>query len=519
MRELLSKRSDRVALECRGELSQVRFYSGGSEPNDKAILPTDVLRTVHLALHERSYLWPELNDQFFATNPRRRRLHFSSESNLPFMADIIAEQQKDHRAPSLVLENIVTHAVEPLLPRLQLSAANNAIISKLLNLKSGIVLTAPTGKNGSLDAAALALALRPDCALYVSPTDERVIEAILDAAEKRVVVISHGSEDAIEMIFDFMAVLNHRSDLETRFLNSLALTISHKRVKRVCGNCARPTIIGASTLEKIPSFLAPAEGQSYMFGRGCPLCGHAAYRGTVGVESACYVTPEIRSALLDRASFNKLFEIAYGQGYRTAFEDGMAKISQGLTSYEEVMTNAKRPTDLLAKIYSKKKVAQSAPPVEELKPLHIDENAPSVKEEFFINAPLAGGIAKAKATPKILIVEDDADQRAVLELVFKTEGYNILMAASALEALRLLREQLVDLVVCDLMMPEISGEELTVRIKSDPVFKTIPVLILTAVESDDAEYASLSKGADDYVPKTIKRKLLLKRVEKLLQRS
>ncbi len=104
-------------------------------------------------------------------------------------------------------------------------------------------------------------------------------------------------------------------------------------------------------------------------------------------------------------------------------------------------------------------------------------------------------------------------------MVFKNEGYKVRLAGSALEGLKILREELADLIVCDLMMPEINGEEFTVRVKSDPLFKSIPVIILTAVESQDAEYTSLSKGADDYIPKTIKRKLLLKRVEKLINRQ
>ena len=76
----------------------------------------------------------------------------------------------------------------------------------------------------------------------------------------------------------------------------------------------------------------------------------------------------------------------------------------------------------------------------------------------------------------------------------------------------------VDIVLCDLMMPKMNGKEFLEKVRSNPDYSNVPVMMLTAVTSPDAEFQLLESGADDYCNKNVKRKILLKRVERLLAR-
>jgi CheY-like chemotaxis protein len=125
-------------------------------------------------------------------------------------------------------------------------------------------------------------------------------------------------------------------------------------------------------------------------------------------------------------------------------------------------------------------------------------------------------------TPKkhILVIEDDKDQRQILQMLFTGRGYDLSFATQGQEALDLLKNQQCkpDLIVCDLMMPIMDGSEFTKIIKSDPDFKQIPLLILTVVEDEEREFELLDLGADDYCEKISQSKVILKRVERLINR-
>jgi CheY-like chemotaxis protein len=121
--------------------------------------------------------------------------------------------------------------------------------------------------------------------------------------------------------------------------------------------------------------------------------------------------------------------------------------------------------------------------------------------------------------PKILIVEDDADHSSVLEAVLKGVNYRVDSASNGLDALQILEKEHFDLIVCDVMMPKMNGAEFINRLRSDSRYWGIPILVLTVVSDPDKEYALLNIGADDYCEKTVKRKILLKRIENLLTRS
>lgn len=105
--------------------------------------------------------------------------------------------------------------------------------------------------------------------------------------------------------------------------------------------------------------------------------------------------------------------------------------------------------------------------------------------------------------PTILVVEDDAHIRDVLSGLLGTLGYRMLMAASAEQALDLLNVVSPDLVLTDVHLGAMSGIELCARLKADPRYELMPVVILTAVGDLEARVAGLAAGADDFFTKPV----------------
>jgi two-component system cell cycle response regulator len=120
-------------------------------------------------------------------------------------------------------------------------------------------------------------------------------------------------------------------------------------------------------------------------------------------------------------------------------------------------------------------------------------------------------------TACILIVDDEPDNREVLEIVLGFEQFALLTAATGEEALALVAKTRPDLILCDVMMPGLDGFEVTARLKSDPATSRIPVIIFTALSGHETRARTLRSGAADVMVKPLGREALVTRVKDLLR--
>ena len=120
---------------------------------------------------------------------------------------------------------------------------------------------------------------------------------------------------------------------------------------------------------------------------------------------------------------------------------------------------------------------------------------------------------------KILVVDDEEDILELLRFNLSREGCQVFCALSGEEALRLVRTEIPDLVVLDLMLPGIDGLEVTRRLKSDPNTKHLPIVMLTAKGEEADIVTGLELGADDYVTKPFSPRILVARVRAVLRRN
>lgn len=117
---------------------------------------------------------------------------------------------------------------------------------------------------------------------------------------------------------------------------------------------------------------------------------------------------------------------------------------------------------------------------------------------------------------KILIIDDEQRMLDLLSLYLTPHQYQCTKAQGPREALRYLETQAFDVVLLDIMMPEMSGFELCVKIRS---FSDVPIIMLTAREQQEDIVKGLKLGADDYITKPFNEEELLARIEALLRRQ
>ncbi|MCB0428825.1 MAG: response regulator transcription factor [Flavobacteriales bacterium] len=119
---------------------------------------------------------------------------------------------------------------------------------------------------------------------------------------------------------------------------------------------------------------------------------------------------------------------------------------------------------------------------------------------------------------KILLVDDDPDIRTFLGYNLRKEGFVVAEAASGVEALKAARSTKPDLVILDIMMPEMDGVETCVQLRAIDELEQPIIIFLTARNEDYSQIAALDAGGDDYVTKPIKPRVLISRIQALLRR-
>ncbi|MCB0339957.1 MAG: response regulator, partial [Bdellovibrionales bacterium] len=311
---------------------------------------------------------------------------------------------------------------------------------------------------------------------------------------------------------------------------------------RVCVRCAKATPIDNELIASIPPTLRPKGATKYRIGRGCKACDQTTYSGTVGVQSFLFIDETVSHLIDENADYQEIVKYAHGKGLRSLYEDGLSKAFSGLTTLEQLFKLVRTIPDA----YVKLEMTSCPWPPSETEVIAVEEDyfvrdggastvnqKPDARRDSAVfrgvreGATLDGSeplfsvskVGKVREKPLLLVVEDDPDQRDILEIVFRSANYDVDLVADGSEALTYLEKELPDLIVSDVMMPKVDGHELVRKVKSHSTWKQIPVMVLTVLEDAEKEYDLLNSGADDYCEKTVQRKILLKRIEKLIQRN
>ena len=121
-------------------------------------------------------------------------------------------------------------------------------------------------------------------------------------------------------------------------------------------------------------------------------------------------------------------------------------------------------------------------------------------------------------TPLVLVADDDADILALVAFRLERAGYDVVQARDGEEALRVARETIPDLAILDVMMPRLTGDEVTRQLRADAATSRMPVILLTARVQEADVARGFEAGADDYIKKPFSPQELRSRVQAILGR-
>ena len=120
---------------------------------------------------------------------------------------------------------------------------------------------------------------------------------------------------------------------------------------------------------------------------------------------------------------------------------------------------------------------------------------------------------------KILVVDDDAELVELVSFNLKQAGYSIGTVSNGMDAIKKARSLAPDLIVLDVMMPELDGFAVCEILRRDSATATLPILMLTALSSELGRVAGLGSGASDFLTKPFSPRLLVQRIDELLQKT
>lgn len=120
---------------------------------------------------------------------------------------------------------------------------------------------------------------------------------------------------------------------------------------------------------------------------------------------------------------------------------------------------------------------------------------------------------------KVLVIEDESDIRELIHFHLLKENYHVLLAGDGEEGLRLTKKERPDLILLDIMLPKIDGLKVCQKIKANPQFKHIPIIIITAKGTEEDMVMGLDLGGDDYLTKPFSPKILMARIRSQLRKS
>lgn len=440
------------------------------------------------------------------------------------------KQQRKNKSALMELSEIASCSLSTAFDRFSVNKKNHRLLRNIIDAQSGLIIVAAPDEK-SLEDSLISVQVLSQAHYFDLPLNSTNIQSLAKAAKDYSVLIGIAAPNILEVLLQGKKLgINYDEML-------LAGVVMQTFLPRSCQACLETAELQVELFNQIPKSLKPKESMVYPKAEGCSLCADTKTSGLIGLQSLVALDSADRRKLSQSVGKSELAELLYTAGTRPLIVDGLRKAAEGLVPFEKLLGAVTLPRSF-ANLVSPEDFDYVEPveevetsidfftevPLDEVKKESelVDDTALNVQDDFLADKPESDVVKPDEASPKkpvILVVEDDKDQRNILEMVLKMSGYEVRMAANGMEALTELKNGLPDLIISDLMMPKMSGTELVQALKENAAYRNIPVLILTVLSDADKEYTLLDLGADDYCEKTVQRKVLLKRIENLLKRS
>jgi type II secretory ATPase GspE/PulE/Tfp pilus assembly ATPase PilB-like protein/ActR/RegA family two-component response regulator len=251
---------------------------------------------------------------------------------------------------------------------------------------------------------------------------------------------------------------------------SLAAIVAQRLVRKLCPKCR--IVHDAETAHR----LGLEHGVALVTasaGHGCDQCRNSGYIERVPVAEVLTPDDQVREAIGRGATATELRASMQAAGCRSMREQGLALVVAGVTSIEEI-------------------------------------NRVLAAEPIAASRPSDG--------KRVLVVDDDRITRMLVKLLLEREGYEVLEGENGSQAIEIANRERPDLLIIDLMMPEMDGYQALEKLRSNVSLLALPVMVLTAESGPGIEHRVLELGADDYIIKPFEPAVLLSRVRATFRR-
>ncbi len=275
--------------------------------------------------------------------------------------------------------------------------------------------------------------------------------------------------------------------------------VAQRLVRRLCEHCAVTVPV-----ESLPAEARPPTGREARVRQatGCRNCNGRGYRGRVAILEILPVDDSV-ARLIDAGALPEALTIAARKlGMKSLWESGLERVWAGTTSLDEL-------TRVLGERTGDEHAGEAVAPPAAAHP------TPAIVAP---KPPAAQAASAATEGGRVLVADDDPQMRRLIKIVLQREGFEVLEANDGLDALELIEQGSIDLVILDVDMPRLNGLGVLEEIRAQMRTASLPVIVLTALQ-DDTEEKALDLGAQDYLTKPVQTRSLVARVRAVLKRA
>jgi type IV pilus assembly protein PilB len=413
----------------------------------------------------------------------------------------------------VVMRVIDSHATPQDLDSLGYDAANLDRLRKALSRPDGLILvTGPTGsgkttalysalshlQNGHTNIVSVEDPVERHVAgvnqILVNPragnTFSTVLRSIL-RQDPNVIMVGEIRDNEVAQIVGQAAYTGHlvlsslhtadAASAVTRLLNlglephkvseSLTAIVAQRLLRKLCPDCRETHDDAEATRLGLLHGVARVPASA---GAGCDRCRHTGYTDRMPVVEVLVPDDAVRDAIGRGATAGEIRGAMRAAGCVLMRDRALELVVQGLTSIDEV--------------------------------------------NRVLAADLVAATAKS-AKRRVLIADDDRITRMLVKLLLERDGYEVLEGENGAQAVEIARRERPDLLIIDLMMPEMDGYEAIEKLRRDVSLATLPVMVLTSEDGPGIELRVLKMGADDYMIKPFEPEILLSRVQAAFRRQ
>ena len=291
--------------------------------------------------------------------------------------------------------------------------------------------------------------------------------------------------------------------------------VAQRLVRRLCTHCRRPATdpIPGRLRTWIPDVTQLWEPV------GCPECSQTGYRGRLAIAEILTVTHELERLIAANQPSIRIGAAARASGMRSLWDSAIAHVIGGLTSLDEVI----RVLDVPREEASATETAPARVAVRSNGSESVSDSRAMIQvggaafELIDSEGPAAAPPSDGRIT--VLLVDDEAALRQALRGVLEDEGFRVFEAQDGAEAIEQIDRCVPDVVVLDLMLPQVDGYEVLRLLRARESTMETRVIVLTAHGDEESEVRVFQAGADDFLAKPFRPRALSARIRALAGRE